>query len=311
MRVLRSTCSALMFLAALVGSSDLARAQCPSGSGLEPNDSCGTAVWITSGVFSDAVAVGEPDNFAVTVPAGATLSVELDDGQFVTEDLEILLYDDLDCSALIETGDYHNGFQMELLWTNSSPTSRTVVYTVLTPLSLQCKSYDMQVVNAIDQAAVEAVPFCRGDGSADAGSGPVGCPCGNTAVPGSVEGCWNSLGRGATLDASGTTVVAFDTLAFTVQDAIPHQTGMLVQGMTRIAVPFKDGVLCMGYETRRLEVLFFDGAGAATTAGSIATDGNVSPGQTRHYQAWYRDPGGVSPCGTGSNFTQGLTLSWI
>ena len=44
---------------------------------------------------------------------------------------------------------------------------------------------------------------------------------------------------------------------------------------------------------------------------SIVTNGEVSAGMTRWYQMWSRDPGGVSPCGTGSNFTHGVEITFI
>ena len=58
-------------------------------------------------------------------------------------------------------------------------------------------------------------------------------------------------------------------------------------------------------------MVFTNSSSEGSTVGSIVTNGNVSPGDTRYYQQWYRDPGGVSPCGNGSNFTQGLSLTWM
>ena len=66
-------------------------------------------------------------------------------------------------------------------------------------------------------------------------------------------------------------------------------------------------------DTKPVETIahILDGDGAGSTTGSIVTGGGVSPGETRYYQQWYRDPGGVSPCGFGSNFSNALQIDWI
>ena len=151
-----------------------------------------------------------------------------------------------------------------------------------------------------------ATRFCLGDG-ADG----TDCPCSNNSAPGSHGGCLNSLGQGAVLTPIGTASFAADDFGLLLTQGHPLQPTMFIQGATQIAIPFKDGKLCMGTPTERMEIVFLDGAGAGATVESIVTNGVVpGPGARRYYQAWYRDPS-LAVCGVRSNLSSGLIVDWI
>ncbi len=145
--------------------------------------------------------------------------------------------------------------------------------------------------------------LCHGDGSL------VSCPCGNNSAPGAEEGCSHGSGTGAKLIATGSSSVVANDLQLIVIQAQALQTSILLQGASLIASPFKDGLLCAGSPSVRIETVNLDGAGIGRTTSSIATVGGVSPGQTRYYQHWFRDPV-TSACGQGSNLSQAIQVDW-
>lgn len=150
----------------------------------------------------------------------------------------------------------------------------------------------------------EIQPICFGDGA------PLACPCGNLSPQGADAGCLNSSGSGATLRGLGSNGVAADDLVLFAGDLPVGAPGMLVSGQTEVATAFKDGILCAGSPTTRIEVLIADASGFANTSAALAAAENLVPGDQRVYQLWYRDPQ-VGPCGTGSNISNAVRVSWL
>lgn len=150
-----------------------------------------------------------------------------------------------------------------------------------------------------------ASSYCHGDGTASA------CPCANHGASG--EGCANSTGQGAVLTAQGTSSIVASDLVLRAVQLPANRPGLFFQGSTRAnngnGFLFGDGLRCAGGGTRRLEVVFSDPAGLATSTIDIAVRGAVAPGQVRTYQLWYRDPVG-SPCLSNFNLTNGLAVTW-
>ena len=271
---------------------------------LEDNDDCANAVPMVDGLTTNLfVSKADEDFFEVTVADLDALTVNMY-APVVPGDIDIYLYDTLatcgDLTSYLVRG-YTSTDDESITWTNTTGSTQTYYIQVVVWANSvgDCNNYDLEIIGS---GGSFATPMCFGDGSGTA------CPCANESVLGAGEGCKSSLGVGAILTASGSASVAADDITFTVTQARANQPSMLVQGESLIAVPFKDGVLCMGNPTERVEVVFTDANGEGTTATSIVTNGNVSPGDTRYYQQWFRDPGGVSPCGNGSNFSNGLMV---
>lgn len=275
-----------------------------SGDAFEDNDDCAKAMSLTSGTYSAlTVAAFDEDYFEIVVQAGATATI-VADFQHASGNIALYLYDHTGgCGgSLIQFVDGTTNSE-SVSYTNTWIAPRTVLLRVVLfgTGSAGCMSYDL-TVNGSAQPPITT--FCFGDGLSGSG-----CPCANLSPAGAGEGCRNSQGFGAILTPSGSSSVSADDLVLTVTRARPIQTALLLEGASPIIVPFKDGLLCTGNPTQRLELLLTDGAGQAATNLSIAASTGSQPGDSRVYQVWYRDPV-ISPCNSGSNFTSAVLVDW-
>lgn len=141
------------------------------------------------------------------------------------------------------------------------------------------------------------------------GSGNAPCPCANQAPLGMPGGCRHGGGSWVTLAHTGTTLVSADDLLLYAAGGPPHSQAILLQGASLVQWSFKDGLLCTGNPTERIEVMQLDFLGGASTSVSIVTEGSVLPGDRRYYQLWYLDP--QSLCGSGMNTSNALQVDWL
>jgi len=158
-------------------------------------------------------------------------------------------------------------------------------------------------------------PYCSGD----PGSGTP-CPCGNDndgSVPGS--GCDNGVfASGARLRGSGTASLSADTLVLSTTHLEPNNSGLYFQANNDLSpgIVWGDGLQCAGGQLKRLGVRFADASGYSDTS-AWATPisvkaGNITAGDTKRYQCWYRTTTNP-PCGSGVNdfnASNGYAITW-
>lgn len=281
-----------------------------SEDGFAPNQSCSTAATLTPGEQAGLVtfkATAE-DFFVIDVPSGATLSADVH-FEHDRGDIDCYLYDAATVGS--SCGDKMSylvrGFSAtddeSVSWTNTTGADQTYYLQVAlwnSPSNADCNTYDLAISVSTSEFGSA---MCAGDGSL------IACPCDNESDD-PAEGCLNSKDAGARIAATGTPVVANQDAVFHLTQGIPGDPALLVEGRSMMSTPFRDGIFCMGGFTTRVQAAMMDGDGNTATSGSLAVAAALVPGQTRYYQWWYRDPGGLSPCGTGSNFSSGLEVVW-
>jgi len=159
---------------------------------------------------------------------------------------------------------------------------------------------------------IPGTPFCYGDGSL-----ATLCPCFNLGGPG--NGCANSQNSaGANLASAG--LVNPDTVVLTSTGELPTALTIFLQGDTQdtSGLIFGDGLRCVTGNLKRLYVKnAVGGAVSAPTGGdpsittrSAALGDPLSPGMTRYYQNYYRDPDGTFCPSLTFNVTNGQIITW-
>jgi hypothetical protein len=131
----------------------------------------------------------------------------------------------------------------------------------------------------------------------------VGCPCGNDDAN---AGCANSTGTGAMLSGVNTTSVTSDDLMLSATGLPTGQQGLFYMGDTQVQAPLWDGLQCaLGTSYRFLNSTQNSGEqGRMSYTGLVGeSSGLITVGSTWHFHCWHRDVTGVSPCGTGANFS--------
>lgn len=145
-------------------------------------------------------------------------------------------------------------------------------------------------------------------------------PCGNLVGGALHGGCTNSTGKRAFLGPIGTLSISIDDMIFVANQMPSVMPVVLMMGPEGVQTPFGDGVLCVGPGTSgyaRYTAKVTTAVGTATWGPQLIAWGKanfppeswINPGETWHYQAWFRDPFG--PCGSGVNLTNGLALTYV
>jgi hypothetical protein len=121
----------------------------------------------------------------------------------------------------------------------------------------------------------------------------------------------NSAGAGAAISATGSASVQANALEFQAGPLAPGEPGIFYYGPTQLQVPFGNGNRCIGGTAgtivRMFPFAFANGTGFMSTTldNTGPSNGQVVPGATLNFQAWFRDPAGG---GAGFNLSNGLSL---
>lgn len=170
---------------------------------------------------------------------------------------------------------------------------------------------DVHGVVEVGSSGPPPVGFCFGDGTGTA------CPCANSSVLGSGQGCLNSLGFGGKLSATGGSSVANDSIVLT-GTGMPNSSCLYFQGTAQVSagagVGFGDGKRCAGGSVIRLGTKSNVAGMSSYPVGAdlkVSLKGLVpAAGATRTYQCWYRNAANFCTVST-FNLSQGVELTWV
>jgi hypothetical protein len=291
------------------------------------NDSCNSAITLPApGVYpfdTTNATNGQGTTGACQLPPGknlwyvysatttGTLTVSTCGQVTTTEtDTEIALYLGLGCPASPPVACNDDFCNLET--TVSTPTTCGDVFMIEVGNWDQVATVNISgtftVSESGPQCGTPSTPFC--DGSA---VGTTCTACGNNGAAG--NGCANSsFAAGGNLASAGFASIAADTLVLTATNVTGPGLFFQSSGLAGSPITFGDGMLCAAAGIVRLGVVF-PTAGSASYPGGLTPNpihiggAPINPGDTKHYQCWYRDA--VVFCTTSTfNLTQGVSLQW-
>jgi hypothetical protein len=114
----------------------------------------------------------------------------------------------------------------------------------------------------------------------------------------------NSTGGAATISASGSDQLADMDITLAAV-SVPNQPGIFYYGPSQVAVPFGNGIRCVGGQTVRMDVTFPAGNMVSYDIPGVFFPA-VPSGTTVNFQYWVRDPASGTP--TPWNLTDGLAI---
>jgi subtilisin family serine protease len=118
----------------------------------------------------------------------------------------------------------------------------------------------------------------------------------------------NSVGPGAVMTYAGSTSLIANDLVLVCGGCPPNTAGRFYLGSATTFAPLGNGFRCIGGPTIRLPVLeanLFGDFVQAFDAQALPAASMLSPGMTRYFQLWYRNP---AAGGAGYNLSDGLRV---
>lgn len=250
-----------------------------TGDPFEPNSVCASAPLLTSSVSGLSIAQDtDLEWFSIDVPAHATLRLVTTSHQPSVQRPTMLF---AGCAGNPDflTSSHPLDFGVDprhiLVWTNPFGAPVATKLLVVRPTgTLFCDVYDIELEFTL------GTPFCN-------------------VAP-------NSTGEAARLSANGSTTPGVGTLTLSAGPVPAAKSGLVIMSATaKPSTPFGKGYLCLSAPIVRFPVTTTAGGTLVTALDWTGASAQIQPGETWHFQTWFRDPAGG---GAGFNLSEGLSI---
>ncbi|MFT4540895.1 MAG: hypothetical protein ACI841_004003 [Planctomycetota bacterium] len=253
----------------------------------EPNNSCVAPSFVSNGTYTGLFTSNtNEDWYAIQVDEFRSLRIRANFSHAFTN-LDLDIYEGLGCSTFVGTV---NGSSIsvdeeftEVFNTTAFSTFYVIRVYVNDSGGRVCNNYDL------------TLGCCEGT---DIGNSFC------TPTP-------NSTGFPAKMFVTGSVAVSDRKLCLQAEPVPANTIGVFHTGLTQASVPFGDGIRCVGWPLLRLGPLAAADGGSTIICHDDDIGGpgsqHISPGETWHFQAMFRDPMGGP---AGFNTTDGVSVTF-